>query len=175
MDARGRPERRLSAAIGLGSNVGDRLAMLRGAVIGLRELGELTRLSAVYETDAVGPAQAAFLNAAVLLDTTLEPLALLDALLAIERGLGRERRERWGPRTIDLDVLWIDGVAVDDARLSVPHPQLTERAFAMQTLLDVAPGARDPRSGEELRLAPHASAQGVRAIDAALVQVAAVG
>ena len=81
----------------------------------------------------------------------LSPLALLDALLAIERDLGRTREDdtiRWGPRTIDLDVLWIDGVSVDDPRLLVPHPRMHERAFALVPLLDVAPGARDPRTGE---------------------------
>jgi 2-amino-4-hydroxy-6-hydroxymethyldihydropteridine diphosphokinase len=94
-----------------------------------------------------GPPQPEYLNAAVLLAFDGAPLELLDALLAIEARLGRVRAERWGPRTIDLDLLWIDGVAVEDARLEVPHPRLRERAFALVPLLEVAPEARDPRTG----------------------------
>jgi 2-amino-4-hydroxy-6-hydroxymethyldihydropteridine diphosphokinase len=80
----------------------------------------------------------------------LSPLALLEALQGIEKDLGRTRGPgdvRWGPRLIDLDVLWIDGVALEEPRLVVPHPRLTERAFALVPLLEVAPNARDPRTG----------------------------
>ena len=94
--------------------------------------------------------QPSFLNAAIAVDCPLAPLALLDALLQIERDLGRDRSAdavRWGPRTIDLDVLWIDGVVLDDPRLVVPHPRVEERAFAMVPLLEVAPDARNPRTG----------------------------
>ena len=101
--------------------------------------------SRVYETAPVGKTdQGAFLNAAVLVECTLSPVALLDVLLAIEMELGRRRTEdtvRWGPRTIDLDVLWIEGLTVDDRRLQVPHPRLAERAFALVPLLEVAPQA----------------------------------
>lgn len=135
----------------------------------MRELGRVTAVSRVYESAPVGgPEQSAFFNAAALLVTELDPLALLDALLAIEVGLGRVRRERWGPRTIDLDVLWIDGLAFDHPRLRVPHPHLTERAFAMRTLHDVAPSARDPRTGAPLTLAPAAETQALTALDASL-------
>jgi 2-amino-4-hydroxy-6-hydroxymethyldihydropteridine diphosphokinase len=102
----------------------------------------------VYETAPVGgPPQGDYLNAALRVSFDGDPEALLDALLAIERALGRERRVRWAARTIDLDVLWIEGVALESERLTVPHPRLTERAFAMTPLLDVAPGAIDPRTG----------------------------
>jgi 2-amino-4-hydroxy-6-hydroxymethyldihydropteridine diphosphokinase len=142
---------RLRAAVGLGANLGDRLATLRGAARALGALavdGRLLASSRVYETAPIGgPEQPAFLNAAVLLDYDGAPLALLEALLAIEARFGRERRERWGPRTLDLDVLWIEGLAVNDPRLVVPHPRLSARAFAVLPLLDVAPGARDPASG----------------------------
>ena len=87
--------------------------------------------------------------------TECAPLELLDALQAIERALGRVRRERWGPREIDLDVLWIAGVVVDDARLVVPHPRLLDRPFALVPLLEVVPAAVDPRTGDPLRATSH--------------------
>lgn len=100
-------------------------------------------MSRVYETAPVGgPEQGAFLNAAIAVEWEGEPLALLEALQEIERALGRTRAVRWGPRTIDLDVLWIEGGrTVRDERLVVPHPRLSERAFAARPLLDVAPDA----------------------------------
>jgi 2-amino-4-hydroxy-6-hydroxymethyldihydropteridine diphosphokinase len=141
----------LRAVVGLGANLGDRLATLREAARAVGALavdGRALASSRVYETAPVGgPEQPAFLNAAVLIDYGGAPVALLDALLAIEARFGRVRGERWGPRTLDLDVLWIDGLAVNDPRLVVPHPRLAERAFAVRPLLDVAPGARDPVSG----------------------------
>lgn len=139
---------RVDCVIGLGSNLGDRLGRLRAAVGGLRGLGEVLRISAVYETAPVGPPQPEFLNAAVLLRTELSARPLLEGLLAIERAQGRERIERWGPRTLDLDLLWIDGVRVVEDGLTVPHAELRRRAFALVPLLDVAPEARDPASGE---------------------------
>jgi 2-amino-4-hydroxy-6-hydroxymethyldihydropteridine diphosphokinase len=77
-----------------------------------------------------------------------EAVQLLDELLAIERRLGRVRKERWGPRNIDLDILWIDGLVVDTPRLVVPHPSLRERAFALVPMLELVPDAADPRTGE---------------------------
>jgi 2-amino-4-hydroxy-6-hydroxymethyldihydropteridine diphosphokinase len=88
-----------------------------------------------------------FLNAAIRLSTSLDPAGLLAALLGIEQKLGRVRRERWGPRTIDLDILWIEGTVVDSGDLTVPHPELRRRAFALRPLLEVAPQAADPRDG----------------------------
>jgi 2-amino-4-hydroxy-6-hydroxymethyldihydropteridine diphosphokinase len=102
------------------------------------------RVSQVYATAPVGPVpQPEFLNAAALVSWTGTPHALLDALLAIEASLGRVRdpEQRFGPRTIDLDVLYIEGMTVADARLTVPHPRLLERAFALVPLLEVLPGA----------------------------------
>ncbi|HSO35412.1 MAG TPA: 2-amino-4-hydroxy-6-hydroxymethyldihydropteridine diphosphokinase [Labilithrix sp.] len=138
--------------MGLGANLGDRLATMRDAVARIAERAEVRARSHVYETAPVGKLdQPSFLNAAIAVECALSPLVLLDALLGIERELGRDRSEdavRWGPRTIDLDVLWIEGLALDDARLVVPHPRLVERAFALVPLLEVAPAAKDPRTGQ---------------------------
>jgi 2-amino-4-hydroxy-6-hydroxymethyldihydropteridine diphosphokinase len=137
----------LDAVIGLGSNLGDSRAMLCEAARRLGAVGEIQAHSALYESEPVGPPQPSFRNAAVRLLAELSPDALLDALLDIERGLGRVRRERWGPRLIDLDVLWLAGAAFVSDRLVVPHAELRNRAFALCPLLDVAPDAADPHDG----------------------------
>ena len=140
---------KLRAVVGLGANVGDRLAAMRAAV---RELGQVARVektSRAYATAPIGGIpQPEFLNAAALILYEGGAAELLDELLAIEKGLGRVRRERWGPRTIDLDILWIDGLVVDTPRLVVPHASLRERAFALVPMLELVPDATDPRSGE---------------------------
>jgi 2-amino-4-hydroxy-6-hydroxymethyldihydropteridine diphosphokinase len=134
--------------VGVGANLGDRLATMRAAVTELARRMHVEKTSRVYATAPVGgPPQPEFLNAAVLVAYAGAPLDLLDALLAIEARFGRVRAERWGPRTLDLDLLWIDGLAVDTPRLVVPHPRLHERAFALVPLLDLEPHARDPRTG----------------------------
>ncbi|MGH7271614.1 MAG: 2-amino-4-hydroxy-6-hydroxymethyldihydropteridine diphosphokinase [Polyangiaceae bacterium] len=142
--------------IGLGANLGDRLANLRAAAGEIARKCHVERGSRVYETAPVGgPTQPAFLNAAMLVTIAPDdraPIALLDALLAIEARLGRTRGERWGPRVIDLDVLWIEGVVVDSPRLIVPHPRLRQRAFALAPMLEIAAGARDPKTGERYAL-----------------------
>lgn len=146
----------MRAAIGIGANLGDRLATMREAVVAVGRIPGATvaATSSVYETAPVGGVpQAAFLNAAMLVECTLSPIALLDALQRIEAELGRTRGPsdvRWGPRAIDLDVLWIEGVAIAEPRLVVPHPRLTERAFALVPLLEVAPHAVDPCTGAPL-------------------------
>lgn len=150
--------------VGLGGNLGDRLAHLRAGVRALARLGVVERVSSVYETEPLGPPQPRYLNAAVLLTTALDAEGLLDELLRIELSEGRERRERWGARTLDLDVLWIEGQAVCTARIEVPHPGLRERAFALLPLLEVCPAAADPLTGQryaDLVLDP----SGVRRVD----------
>lgn len=138
----------LRCVIGLGSNVGDRRRTLADAVKQLERGAELRAVSALYETAPVGgPPQPAYLNAAVRLDVDRDPEALLESLHAIELSSGRRREGRWGPRTLDLDVLWIAGRTVATPTLTVPHPRLHERAFALVPLLDVVPDATDPRSG----------------------------
>jgi 2-amino-4-hydroxy-6-hydroxymethyldihydropteridine diphosphokinase len=140
----------IRAVVGLGSNVGDRLAHLQGAAQRVAKICHVERASHVYETAPVGgPPQPAFYNAALLVTYAGAPSDLLDALQAVEKILGRHRSPddvRWGPRTIDLDILWIEGLAMESDRLVVPHPRLAERAFALRPLVDVAPDAIDPIS-----------------------------
>jgi len=138
----------MRVVIGLGANMDDRIATMRDAVARIDAIAPVRAASRVYATAPVGgPPQGEYLNAAVLVEWSGDAEALLEALLRIEADLGRVRHERWGPRVIDLDVLWIDGVVVDTPRLTVPHPRLRDRAFAVRPLLDVAPGAIDPRTG----------------------------
>jgi 2-amino-4-hydroxy-6-hydroxymethyldihydropteridine diphosphokinase len=130
------------AYIALGSNLGNPRQQVLDAMESLATLPStrLLRRSALYRTPPWGVlAQPAFINAAVQLDTSLSPHAMLDALLGIEQRAGRVRAERNGPRTLDLDLLHMDGVQLDDARLTLPHPRAAERAFVMLPLHDVAP------------------------------------
>jgi 2-amino-4-hydroxy-6-hydroxymethyldihydropteridine diphosphokinase len=130
------------AAVALGSNVGDRLDHLESAVEALRSLGVVAAESPVYETAPIGgPDQGPYLNAVVLLDTELPAGDLLDGLLEIERAGGRQRREQWGPRTIDLDLLLYGAESIDRPGLTVPHPRMTRRRFVLDPLLDVWPDA----------------------------------
>ncbi len=140
----------LAVVVGLGANLGHRLDTMRTALRELARVAPVVRTSQVYIAAPVGgPDQPDFLNAAALLAAPGAPLELLDAMLAVEQRLGRVRRERWGPRIIDLDVLWIEDMAVDTPRLVVPHPRLRERAFALAPMLEIVPNARDPRTGEK--------------------------
>ena len=133
------------AYVGLGSNLGDREATIRRAIAALPGV---VAVSELRETDPVGVTeQPAFLNGAVALETELLPRELLDSLLAVERELGRERRERWGPRTIDLDLLLYGTEMVDEPGLTVPHPSLHERRFALEPLADLDPQLVVPGHG----------------------------
>lgn len=138
--------------IGLGSNLGDRAGTIAAAIERLAESPgvRVVAASPLYESEpAGGPPQGDYLNAAVLLETALSGREILERALTIERSLGRVRPApvAWGPRTIDLDLLWIEGEVIADPDLDVPHPRLHERPFALRPLLDVAPDAVDPRSG----------------------------
>src|SRR5690348_15902119 len=133
--------------VGIGANLGDRLVTMREAVKRIEALAPVLARSRVWETTPVGgPPQPDFLNAAILVEWCSDGVDFLCELLTIEAALGRVREIVHGPRTIDLDILWIDGVVIDAPRLVVPHPRLHERAFAVLPLLDVVPGARDPRT-----------------------------
>ena len=127
--------------LGLGSNLGDRGAALQGAIDRLAAHGvRPTAVSRVFETAPREVTdQPDFLNAAVAVETDLDPLALLDTVKGIELELGREPGPRWGPRAVDIDLLMWDGGAVDHERLVIPHPRLVERRFALMPLLDVGP------------------------------------
>jgi 2-amino-4-hydroxy-6-hydroxymethyldihydropteridine diphosphokinase len=147
----------MRAFIGLGSNVGDRLWSLQQAVRCLRETAgvQVMKVSSVYETEPVGPAgQAWFLNAVVEVVTNLSPVALLEHTQGIEHELGRETTYRWGPRTIDLDILLYDDIQVRTATLEIPHAELCQRAFVMIPLLELAPDLRLP-DGAAIELCLH--------------------
>jgi 2-amino-4-hydroxy-6-hydroxymethyldihydropteridine diphosphokinase len=139
-----------TAFVGIGSNLGDREENLRRAVeqLSAEEGIDVTAVSETRETEPVGPVeQGPFLNAAVRIETGLAPRELLERLLAVEERLGRVREERWGPRTIDLDLLLYDDVSVDEPGLTVPHPRLHERRFALEPLADLAPSLKIPGKG----------------------------
>jgi 2-amino-4-hydroxy-6-hydroxymethyldihydropteridine diphosphokinase len=134
----------ITAAIALGSNLGDRTAAIAIALDRISQLPHTTLLlsSSPIETDPVGPiSQPRYLNAAALIATTLPPRELLTALLTIERTLGRTREadQRWGPRTIDLDLLLYGDQVLNETRLTIPHPRLHERLFVLTPLASIAP------------------------------------
>jgi 2-amino-4-hydroxy-6-hydroxymethyldihydropteridine diphosphokinase len=139
-----------TAFVGIGSNLGDREDNLRRAVelLSAEQGVEVMAVSEIRETEPVGPVeQGAFLNGAVRVETGLGPRELLERLLAVEQRLGRVREERWGPRTIDLDLLLYGDEAVDEPGLTVPHPRLHERRFALEPLADLAPSLEIPGKG----------------------------
>lgn len=138
------------AFVGLGSNLGDRLGHLKRAVELLIAEGiAVTGASSVYETDPVGPPQPDYLNAAVAVESHLGPVALVTLLKKVEADIGREQTERWGPRVIDLDLLLFGDESVAEAGIKVPHPELTNRAFALVPVLEIDDDVELP-SGEPL-------------------------
>ena len=141
-------------AIALGSNVGDREAHLAAGRDELAARGVSWRaVSSVYETDPVGPVtgQGAFLNQAAVGETKLSPLALLEICLAVEREQGRVRTVRWGPRTLDLDILLYGEQQIFEPGLVVPHPEMARRAFVLAPLAEVAPDWRVPGEARTVR------------------------
>jgi 2-amino-4-hydroxy-6-hydroxymethyldihydropteridine diphosphokinase len=125
------------AFLSLGSNLGDRRSYLSDAI---ESLPDVVAVSPVYETDPVGgPEQGAYLNLVVELATTLTPNRLLGVCHRIETSAERVREVRWGARTLDIDILWMDGVTMDDERLTIPHPRWKERRFVLAPLRDLAP------------------------------------
>lgn len=140
------------AAIALGSNLGDCRATLEGALTALDATPGLRvlRCSSWYRSAPVGPPQPDYLNGCALLEVSLAPEALLDRLQAIESRFGRVRAERWGPRTLDLDLILFGEMVLDSARLQIPHPRLHERAFVLVPLAEIAPGWIEPLTGRRV-------------------------
>jgi 2-amino-4-hydroxy-6-hydroxymethyldihydropteridine diphosphokinase len=137
----------MRAYLGIGSNMGDRLGHLQAGVSSLAgEQGvEVVAVSGVYRTEPVGgPEQPEFLNAAVAISTTLSPHELLGLAQRIEGEQDRTREERWGPRTLDVDILLFGDITLHEADLEIPHPRLVERRFALEPLLEVDPRAALP-------------------------------
>jgi 2-amino-4-hydroxy-6-hydroxymethyldihydropteridine diphosphokinase len=129
-------------AVGLGSNLGDRRNHLITALAELAELGTVAAVSGLYETEPVGgPGQPSFLNAVAVVESSLEPAELLAELHRIESGHGRVREERWGPRTLDLDLIATEGEPVSMSFVEVPHPRSGERRFVLEPLVEVWPDA----------------------------------
>ncbi|HYE54424.1 MAG TPA: 2-amino-4-hydroxy-6-hydroxymethyldihydropteridine diphosphokinase [Chitinophagaceae bacterium] len=141
----------------IGGNVGDRFKNLEKArqLVGSKA-GKIVQQSALYETAAWGMQdQPAFLNQVLVVDTVLDPEALLDTILGVEKEMGRERLEKYGPRTIDIDILLFNDLVVETDRLTVPHPQMHQRRFALAPLADVAAATIHPvlkKSIDELLL-----------------------
>lgn len=147
------------AAVALGSNLGDSYATLEAALLALAEIpGSLQARSHWYRTVALGPPQPEYLNGCVLLQVLLSPQDLLRKLLTIETKFGRVRRQRWGPRSLDLDLLLYDDLILDTPTLQLPHPRMHERAFVLVPLAEIAPSLREPVSGNTI-------AQLVQAVD----------
>jgi 2-amino-4-hydroxy-6-hydroxymethyldihydropteridine diphosphokinase len=145
----------VTAYLALGSNLGDRAAILNSAISALKTNASITvvRVSRFHETTAVGPgAQPDYLNAAVQIQTTLSPRELLDTNLKIEAEHGRDRskQEKWGPRLLDIDILLYGSQIIDEPGLRVPHPHMTERLFVLQPLGEIAPHAVHPATGRAI-------------------------
>lgn len=140
--------------VGVGSNLGDREFLIRKAIEQLRDLPRtvVVRVSSLYDTDPVGEAdQPAFLNAVACLETSLEPRDLLWQMLLIEARMGRVRKQRWGPRPIDLDLLFYGKRIIDEPDLTVPHPEAHRRAFVLVPLAEIEPAFVHPGLGESVR------------------------
>lgn len=136
-----------TAYLALGSNLGDRAANLRAAVDLLESGGDchITVASSVYDAKPVGLLdQPDFLNAVIRVETDLDPVDLLNLCIETEKRMGRERTIRWGPRVIDIDILWYDGQEVQAPGLTIPHPRMMERAFVLAPLAEVAPDLELP-------------------------------
>lgn len=139
------------AFIAIGSNLGDREANVRkaAALVADGVKATLLSMSSLYETEPWGiKEQPAFVNAVMMIETGLTPLELLSHTRAIEAGMGRQRERQWGPRTIDLDIIFHDGLVMDEGGLTIPHPRAHERAFVMVPIAEIAPRFVHPSIGK---------------------------
>lgn len=156
------------AYIALGSNLEDPAVQVRRAMesLSLQQGIRLELRSRLYRTNPLGPQdQPDFVNAAVGVLTELSARQLLDTLLSIEKSMGRDRRERWGPRIIDLDLVWMVGEPVDEPGLTLPHPGVSERNFVLYPLADIAPSLRIPGHGRVADLAGRIGDAGLSALE----------
>jgi 2-amino-4-hydroxy-6-hydroxymethyldihydropteridine diphosphokinase len=145
------PSKRM-AYLSLGSNVGDREGQLRDAVKRLAAIGRMARVSAFFESEPVEfTAQPWFLNCAVALETKLNPVELMAALLEIEKDMGRRRVQKKGPRTIDIDILIFGDLVTKSEDLTIPHPAMQERRFVLEPLAEIAAGIRHPAFDRTIR------------------------
>lgn len=138
--------------LSLGGNLGNTREIFEGAYPLIeKKIGKISVYSSIYQTEAWGPIpQADFLNQVLLVSTELKPEACLTVLLEIEREFARERKERWGPRTLDLDILFYEDVILAESDLSIPHPRIAERKFILTPLAEIAPQFKDPISGKSM-------------------------
>jgi 2-amino-4-hydroxy-6-hydroxymethyldihydropteridine diphosphokinase len=164
---------RARAVLSVGANLGDRLGTLQGCVQAIAELPDtdVLAISPLYETAPVGgPPQPDYLNAVLLIQTGLPPRDLLDASHAIEARFGRVRAERFGPRTLDVDIISYAGQVSDDPELTLPHPRAHERAFVLAPWHDIDPGADLPGYGPVDQLLAGLDQGGVRQVPAAVLR-----
>jgi len=155
------------AAVGLGSNLGDRAAHVAAGVAAIAGAGSLLAVSSLYETAPLGgPEQGPYLNAVAVVETELTAAELLELGRAVERSEGRERRERWGPRTLDVDLLLYGDHVIGEEDLTVPHPRMTERRFVLEPLLEAWPNAALPDGTALATLLPTVAGQRVRKLEA---------
>ncbi len=134
------------AVLSVGSNIGDRMGHLQGALDALSERVDVIAISGIFETSPVGgPEQDDFLNAVIIVETTLAPHELLELCQQVEADRDRVREVRWGPRTLDVDIIAMDGTVLDDSALTLPHPRAHERAFVCVPWLDVDADAALPQ------------------------------
>lgn len=138
----------MQTAIALGSNLGPSLQILENALSELAKTPKITLVShsSWYWTKPVGPPQPDYLNGCAILDVDLSPIELLETLQRLENRAGRMRQERWGPRTLDLDILLYENLIVNEPQLQIPHPRLCERAFVLVPLAEIAPDWIEPVS-----------------------------
>ena len=132
--------------IGIGSNLGDRVSYCKKAFDEISGFARITRTSSLYETDPVGKEdQPEFINCLVVIETELSPQDLLNQLNLVETKLGRKREEKWGPRPIDLDIIYYDDRIISDENLEIPHPRAHNRRFVLEPLCEIAPEFVDPK------------------------------
>jgi 2-amino-4-hydroxy-6-hydroxymethyldihydropteridine diphosphokinase len=142
----------LATYLSLGSNLGDRAANLSDAIARLSAVGTVCAVSSIYETEPVeAPEQPQFLNCVIGLATTEPPQRLLSSILAIERAMGRERKEDKGPRIIDIDIVLFGDSILDTSELTLPHPAMYRRRFVLEPLAEIAPWVRHPLLQKTIR------------------------